>query len=129
MNLACRTLLVVLCALPQSVCAGDTASSVTGQCLTNKGLGELCTAISLLQEEPNKDSLYLHRYHRIVDEAACASYEDDDPHEYSRKVRDLWESRPNDFVCRNIPGFDVNPGSALKLAVRYQFKDFLVTAA
>ena len=105
------------------------ANAVKVNCPNRAKLDQLCTAISLLKEDSDPNSEYLYQYQRIISEASCANFESDSKESIKTKVNVLWEKHQSDFICKNIPGFDVNPGSVLKLAVRYQFKDFLVEAA
>ncbi|MBD9479869.1 hypothetical protein [Pseudoxanthomonas sp. PXM02] len=130
MGYAPKAILMGVLAWPfAGLAAGPNEAITGGQCPSNEGLASLCTAVSLLQEDRDPDSPYVYAYQRIVDKAACADYEHDEADRYSQKVRDLWVAHPSAFICKNIPGFDVNPGSILKLAARYQFKDFLVMSA
>jgi len=97
-------------------------------CPDTKKLRNLCSSINMLDEDKDPNSPYVYLYQRLILEAACVDSLDT-PIEMRRKVNELWNNYPADFLCKNITGFDVNPGNVLKLAVRNKFKSFLVDAA
>lgn len=101
----------------------------TGKTCPNRGeLIHLCISVDKLIPDDDPDSIYVYRYQRIIDEAACANYVEDERSAYQRKVQELWRAYPDAFVC-SFPSFDVHHGSILKLAVRSKFKDFIVQSA